>query len=153
MQIWKSLIPIVRDSLQMCWVRNVCVGWKLASSSSSLSNQCYFFQRSPFNQGCIWFCETFSIKCTLKVWIDVRDFPGFASSVPSLHHMSLKLWGVINEKVPKNVLPWIVYVFGPLIRISDGLSVALGLWNFLQLKCLVIHAWEMCFECKFASHL
>ena len=32
-------------------------------------------------------------------------------------------------------------------------ALILGLWNFLQLKCLVIHAWEMCFECKFASHL
>ena len=24
----------------------------------------------------------------------------------------------------------------------------LGLWNFIQLKCLVFHAWEMCFKLK-----
>ena len=30
-------------------------------------------------------------------------------------------------------------------------TLILGLWNFVQLKCLVIHAWEMCFKFKFAS--
>ena len=37
--------------------------------------------------------------------------------------MNLQLWGVIGEMVPKNVVPWIVYVFGPLVRITDGFSV------------------------------
>ena len=30
-------------------------------------------------------------------------------------------------------------------------TLILGLWNFVQLKCLVIHAREMCFKFKFAS--
>ena len=45
--------------------------------------------------------------------------------------------------VPKNVIPWIVYVFGQLVRITDGLAVVcgtlltLGMWNSIKLKCLV----------------
>ena len=30
-------------------------------------------------------------------------------------------------------------------------TLILGLWNFVQLKCLVIHKWELCFKFKFAS--
>ena len=30
-------------------------------------------------------------------------------------------------------------------------TLILGLWNFVQLKCLVIHIWELCFKFKFAS--
>ena len=31
-------------------------------------------------------------------------------------------------------------------------TLILGLCNFVQLKCLVILSWEMCFKFKFASH-
>ena len=96
--------------------------------------------------------STFSIKYTLKVWLDVRVSLEFVLSVPSLHCMYSQLWGVIGEMVPKNVVPWNVYVFGPFVRITDRLSVVcetlLGLWNFVQLKCLVFHAWEMFFKLK-----
>ena len=27
-------------------------------------------------------------------------------------------------------------------------TLILGLWNFVQLKCVVFHAWEMCFKLK-----
>ena len=74
--------------------------------------------------------STFSIKYTLKVWLDVCVFPGFVLSVPSLHCMYLQIWGVIDEMVPKNAVPWIVYVFGPLVRITDGFSIACGTLQF-----------------------
>ena len=45
--------------------------------------------------------STFSIKCLLEVWLDVRVFPGFVLSVPSLHCMYSHLWGVKGETVPK----------------------------------------------------
>ena len=35
--------------------------------------------------------STFSIKYTLKVWLDVCVFPGFVLSVPSLHCMYSQL--------------------------------------------------------------
>ena len=35
--------------------------------------------------------STFSIKYTLKVWLDVRVFPGFVLSVPSLHCMYVQI--------------------------------------------------------------
>ena len=74
--------------------------------------------------------STFSIKCTLEVWLDVRVFPGFVLSVPSLHCMYSQLWGVIGEMVPKNVVPWIVYVFGPLVPITDGFLLPVEHFNF-----------------------
>ena len=64
------------------------------------------------------------------MWFNVRVFPGFTLFVPSLHHMCLWLWGVIGEMVRKSVVPWIVFVFGPLVRITNDYPSSVEHFNF-----------------------
>ena len=150
----KSQIPSVRGALQTCWVCNLLrrletrlklfffVNSKLFLPKKSSKLEMYLilpnFLNSMYVRRVTW-CACFPVIYIVCAFVALHEF----TTVRCYGRDGAKKRGTMNCVRFRSTCPnnW------RIIRCLWN-TLILGLWNFVQLKCLVFHAWETCFKLK-----
>ena len=145
----KSQIPSVRGALQTCWVCNLLrrletrvklfffVNSKLFLPKKSSKLEMYLilpnFLNSMYVRRVTW-CACFPVVCIVCAFVVLHEF----TTVRCYRRDGAKKRGTMNCVRFRSTCPnnrrTIHCLWNTLI---------LGVWNFVQLKCLDLHAWEM----------